>query len=73
MRFEYFPETDTLYIELMEGPGADAQEVAPDIVLDYNAAGQVIGIEIERASERTDLKNVQLASLPVANSTSQAA
>ena len=65
MRFEYFPETDTLYIELQEGPGADAQEVAPDIVLDFNGAGEVIGIEIEHASERTDLKNFQLSALPI--------
>lgn len=65
MRFEYFPETDTLYIQLQEGPGADAQEVAPNIVLDYNEAGEVIGIEIEHASERTDLKNFQMASFPI--------
>jgi uncharacterized protein YuzE len=67
MRFEYFPETDTLYIELQlqTGPGADPQEVAPNIVLDFNKAGEVIGIEIEHASERRDLKNLQLSSLPV--------
>ena len=65
MRLEYYPETDTLYIELQEGPGTDAQEVAPNIVLDFNAAGEVIGIEIEHASERTDLKNFQLASFPI--------
>ena len=65
MRFEYFPETDTLYIELQTGPGTDAQEVAPNIVLDFNEAGEVIGIEIEHASERTDLKNLQLSSFPV--------
>ena len=65
MRFEYYPETDTLYIQLQEGPGADAQEVASDIVLDFNEAGEVIGIEIEHASERTDLKNFQLSALPV--------
>ncbi|MFQ5569821.1 MAG: DUF2283 domain-containing protein [Rhodothermales bacterium] len=73
MRFEYFPETDTLYIELQAGPGADAREVAPNIVLDFNAAGEVIGIEIEHASERTDLKNFQLASFPIDAATSQAA
>lgn len=65
MRFEYYPETDTLYIQLQEGPGAAAQEVASDIVLDFNEAGEVIGIEIEHASERTDLKNFQLSALPV--------
>ena len=65
MRFEYFHETDTLYIELQTGPGTDAQEVAPNIVLDFNETGEVIGIEIEHASQRTDLKNLQLSSFPV--------
>jgi uncharacterized protein YuzE len=69
MRFEYFPETDTLYIQLQQGPGTDAREVAPDIVLDYNEAGDVIGIEIEHASVRTDLANLQLSSLPVYRTT----
>jgi uncharacterized protein YuzE len=65
MRFEYFPETDTLYIQLKEGPSADAREVAPNVVLDFNESGEVIGIEIEHASERTDLNNFQLSSLPL--------
>jgi len=65
MRFEYFPDTDTLYIQLQTGPGVDAQEVATDIVFDFNAAGEVIGIEIEHASQRTDLMNLQLSSFPI--------
>lgn len=73
MRFEYFPETDTLYIELKAGPGVNAQEVAPNVVLDFNGDGEVIGIEIEHASERTDLKNFQLSSFPIDKVTSHAA
>ena len=65
MRFEYFAETDTLYIQLQEGPGADAREVAQHIVLDYNDRGEVIGIEIEHASEQTDLRSLHLSSLPI--------
>lgn len=65
MRIEYYSGTDTLYIQLQDGPGADAQEVAPNLMLDFNAAGEVIGIEIEHASQRTDLMNFQLSSLPV--------
>lgn len=64
MKFEYYPDTDTLYIQLQEGPGVDAREVAPDTVLDYNKNGEVIGIEIEHASKRVDLMNLQLSSLP---------
>lgn len=64
MTFEYFPDTDTLYIALREGPGADAAEVAPDVVLDYDAAGQVLGIALERASERADLGSFRIAQIP---------
>jgi uncharacterized protein YuzE len=67
MRLEYFPDTDTLYIQLREGPGADAQEVADDIVLDFNEAGEVIGIEIEHASKRMDLSDFHLSAIPAAS------
>ncbi len=65
MKITYFPETDTLYIELKAGPGTDAREVAPDIVLDFNISNEVIGIEIEQASKRTDLMNLGQGTIPV--------
>jgi uncharacterized protein YuzE len=64
MRFEYFPETDTLYIALRPGPSADAAEVAPDVVLDYDSEGNVIGVTVEHASERADLDSLQIAQFP---------
>jgi uncharacterized protein YuzE len=69
MRLEYYAETDTLYIQLREGPGADAQEVATDVVLDFNEAGEVIGIEIEHASERMDLGDFHLSAIPTSHAT----
>jgi uncharacterized protein YuzE len=64
MRLEYFPDTDTLYIQLRDVPGADAHEVAEDIVLDFGESGEVVGIEIEHASQRMDLSDFQLTSIP---------
>jgi len=64
MRLEYFPDTDTLYIQLRDVPGADAQEVADDIVLDFSEAGEVIGIEIEHASQRMELSDFHLSAFP---------
>jgi len=64
MRIEYFSDTDTLYIQLRDGPGSDAEEVAQDVVLDFNEAGEVIGIEIEHASQRIDLGGFQLSAIP---------
>ena len=51
MRFDYDPETDSLYIKLSDQPGFDASEVAPGVVFDYDASGRVVGIDIERASQ----------------------
>jgi uncharacterized protein YuzE len=34
MKIEYFPETDSLYIELADRPGADTREIEEGIVLD---------------------------------------
>jgi uncharacterized protein YuzE len=64
MRLEYFPDTDTLYIQLRDVPGADAREVSDDIVLDFDEAGEVVGIEIEHASQRMDLSDFHLSSIP---------
>jgi uncharacterized protein YuzE len=61
MRLEYFPETDTLYIHLRDGPGADAREVSPGVVIDLDPEGRPVGIEIEHASHHTDVKNVQFS------------
>lgn len=65
MKFEYYSDTDTLYIRLRDEPGADTREVAPDTVLDINDEGQVVGIELERASERADLTRLEITALPV--------
>jgi uncharacterized protein YuzE len=64
MRLEYYSDTDTLYIQLRDEAGADAQEVADDIVLDFNEVGEVVGIEIEHASQRIDLGDFHLSAIP---------
>lgn len=64
MKLNYFPETDSLYIELAERPGADAEEVRPGIVLDLDERGAVVGIDIERASKLLDLSRVDTTNLP---------
>ena len=51
MRFDYDPETDSLYIKLADRPGREASEVTPGVVVDYDASGQAVGIDIEHASQ----------------------
>jgi uncharacterized protein YuzE len=51
MRFQYYPETDSLYIDLSERASVDSREVAAGVVLDFDAAGNLVGIDIDRASK----------------------
>lgn len=67
MNFRYFAETDMLYVELLPGVAVESEEVAPNIVLDFDEAERVIGIEIEDASKMVDFENLELASLPFVN------
>ena len=46
MKLNYYPETDSLYIDLSEQPSADSKEVSEGIVLDYDAKGNLVGIDI---------------------------
>ncbi len=54
MRVEYAPQADAMYIRLAAGEIADSDEVQPGVVLDLDAAGRVLGIEILDASKRVD-------------------
>jgi radical SAM protein with 4Fe4S-binding SPASM domain len=55
MKLNYFPETDSLYIDLSERPSTDGRVISDGIVLDYDAAGNLVGIDIDNASTKVDL------------------
>jgi uncharacterized protein YuzE len=55
LRIEYDRETNSLYIELRPGTSTDAREVEPGIIFDFDAEGSLIGIDIENASQVTDV------------------
>ncbi len=67
MLFQYYPDTDMLYIKLTDGTSADSEEVAPGIVLDFDQQNHLIGVEIEDASQFVDLSHLELRALPVAD------
>jgi uncharacterized protein YuzE len=69
MRLAYDPATDSLYIHLSERPAADSDEVADGVVLDYDAAGTLVGIDVQRASERADLARLSVSHLPLSELT----
>ena len=67
MKLHYYPETDSLYIDLNERVGVDSREVADGVVIDFDNAGNPVGIDIDRASEKLDLATLEAVALPVLN------
>lgn len=65
MRVHYYPETDSLYLDLAEREAADSREVAPGIVMDFDENGAVVGIDIDRASTVVELDRLEAVALPV--------
>jgi len=65
MKLHYYPETDSLYIELKSQPGAEVREVADGLNVDLDAAGEVVGFDIDHASRRLDLTTLETIALPV--------
>lgn len=54
----YNRDTDSLYIDLVDRPSAESEEVVDGIVFDYDAQGRLIGIDIEHASQRVELERL---------------
>jgi uncharacterized protein YuzE len=50
MKLNYFPDTDSLYIDLSQRPSVESQEVSEGVVLDYDGDGNLVGIDIDHAS-----------------------
>ena len=67
MIFQYYPDTDMLYIKLANGVSIESEEVTPGIVLDFDERNQVSGIEIEDASTFIELSRLEVSALPIAN------
>jgi uncharacterized protein YuzE len=64
MRLNYIPETDSLYIDLSEKPSVESREISEGVVLDYDEHGHLVGIDIDNATSKVDLKRLVLSKLP---------
>jgi uncharacterized protein YuzE len=64
VKLNYYPETDSLYIDLAEQTSSESREVSEGIVLDYDAAGNLVGIDIDNASRKVRLEQLILSKLP---------
>ena len=67
MKLPYYPETDSLYIELSKAPGAETREIVEGLAVDLDAKGNVVGFDIDHASTKFDLSKVETVALPPAH------
>jgi len=58
VKLHYYPETDSLYVELADAPAADSKELVPGIVADYDASGRLVGLDVDHASTAFDLGGI---------------
>ena len=65
MKLHYYADTDSLYIDLSEKASVESREVSPGVVLDFDEAGHLCGIDVDRASQNLDLSRLETVSLPI--------
>ena len=64
MKLNYYSDTDSLYIDLSEQTSVESREISEGIVLDYDANGDLAGIDIDNASQKVELHKLTVSKLP---------
>ncbi|MCG6553228.1 MAG: DUF2283 domain-containing protein [Candidatus Magnetominusculus sp. LBB02] len=58
MKLHYSKEADALYIRLRETEITNSDEIASDVIVDFDTDGNIIGLEILSVSDKADLKQL---------------
>ncbi len=66
MRLKIDKQNDALYLRLDEAAIIESEEVQPGVILDFDARGKVVGIEILALSTRTDADKLRVFQLETA-------
>jgi len=64
MKLNYYPETDSLYIDLSSKPSKESVEISEGVILDYDDDGHITGIDIDNDSHKIDLNEIILNKIP---------
>jgi len=67
MKIQYFPDTDTLYIDLADRPSVESEVVSESLIVDIDEKGKPVGITIEHYSQTADSTTIETF-LPSLNS-----
>lgn len=69
MKLKYYPDTDSLYIDLSGKTSSESREISEGIVLDYDETGNIVGIDIDNASKKVELRELFLSKVPIIEQT----
>ena len=64
MTINYYPDTDSLYIDLSSKESTNSNEVSEGVIIDYDKDGNIVGIDIDNASRKLNLKELVLNKVP---------
>ena len=65
MKINYYPDTDSLYIEFSEKQSSESIEISEGVVLDYDGEGVLVGMDIDNARKKINLRELILNKLPL--------
>lgn len=66
MKINYYPDTNSMYIDLSSKSSVESVEISEGIVVDYDEMHNVVGIDIDNASAKLDLTELVLNKIPAA-------
>jgi len=69
VKLKYYPDTDSLYIDLSHRTSVESREISEGVVLDYDASGHLVGIDIDNASSKVDLHELMVSKVPFTTQT----
>jgi uncharacterized protein YuzE len=64
MKLNYDPETDSLYIHLRDIPSVDSREISDGFIVDFDANGVAVGIDIQHAGKIVDIHFLTTMNIP---------
>lgn len=64
MKFNYYPETDSLYIDLSSKKSVTSEEVSEGVIIDYDEDENIVGIDIDNASKKINLDALSFSNIP---------
>ena len=64
MKIRYFHDTDTLYIEFREAEVSETRDLDENTQIDLDESGNLCGLTLEHAGERTDLSGIDYQQVP---------